>query len=125
MLEDFFKLAIGNLKRRKLRSSLTIIGIFIAGILLSQTMEHYHIFSEVRPIRDLLGIIFFVKKNNKTVYIIETKGREEEDDKLKFERLQKWCKDVNSRQSRVEYKALYIKQEEWEKYKLKSFDEAV
>jgi hypothetical protein len=25
----------------------------------------------------------------------------------------------------MEYKALYIKQEEWEKYKLKSFDEAV
>ena len=68
---------------------------------------------------------FFVKKNNKTVYIIETKGREEEDDKLKFERLQKWCKDVNNRQSRVEYRALYIKQEEWEKDKLKNFDEVI
>src|SRR3989344_7596353 len=28
---------------------------------------------------------FFVKKDDKTVYIIETKGREEDDDKLKFE----------------------------------------
>lgn len=68
---------------------------------------------------------FFVKKNEKTVYIIETKGREEDDDKLKFERLQKWCEDVNDRQSRVVYKALYIKQEEWEKNKLKNFDEVV
>jgi len=68
---------------------------------------------------------FFVKKDDKTIYIVETKGREEEDDKLKFERLQKWCDDVNSRQTRVEYRALYIKQEEWEKYKPKSFDEAV
>lgn len=68
---------------------------------------------------------FFVKINDKTVYIVETKGREEEDDKLKFARLQKWCADVNNRQSRMEYKALYIKQEEWEKYKPKSFNEVV
>lgn len=68
---------------------------------------------------------FFVKKDDKTVYIIETKGREEEDDKLKFERLLKWCEDVNNRQSRVTYKALYIKQEEWLKYKIKNFDEVV
>ncbi len=68
---------------------------------------------------------FFVKRDDNTVFIIETKGREEEDDRLKFERLQKWCEDVNNRQSRVEYKALYIKQEEWEKYTPKSFDETV
>jgi type III restriction enzyme len=67
---------------------------------------------------------FFVKLNDKTIYIIETKGREEEDDKLKFERLLRWCEDVNKRQSRVEYKALYVKQEVWEKYKPKNFDEA-
>ncbi|MDO8741662.1 MAG: cation:proton antiporter, partial [Candidatus Roizmanbacteria bacterium] len=38
----------------------SLIGIFIAGILLAQTLEHYHIFSEVRPIRDPLGVFFFV-----------------------------------------------------------------
>lgn len=37
-----------------------LIGVFIAGILLAQTLEHYHIFSEVRPLRDLLAVIFFV-----------------------------------------------------------------
>ncbi|MDO8466796.1 MAG: DEAD/DEAH box helicase family protein [bacterium] len=68
---------------------------------------------------------FFVKKDDKTVFIIETKGREEEDDKLKFDRLQKWCEDVNNRQSRMAYKALYIKQEDWEKDRLKNFDEVV
>ena len=68
---------------------------------------------------------FFVKKDERTVYIIETKGREEADDKLKFERLQKWCEDVNNRQNRVVYKALYIKQEEWAKDKLKNFDEVI
>jgi type III restriction enzyme len=66
---------------------------------------------------------FFVKKDDKTVFIIETKGREEEDDKLKFERLLKWCEDVNSRQTRTTYKALYIKQEVWEDNKAKNFNE--
>ncbi len=71
---------------------------------------------------------FFVKKDDKTVYIVETKGREEEDDKLKFERLQKWCEDVNKNQSRIIYKALYIKQDEWKtssSYRFKNFDEVV
>lgn len=68
---------------------------------------------------------FFVKVDDKRVYIIETKGREEEDDAIKFERLQKWCEDVNERQSRVVYKALYIKQEEWEKVRLHNFDEVI
>lgn len=38
----------------------TLISVFIAGILLAQTTEHYHIFSEIRPMRDLLAVIFFV-----------------------------------------------------------------
>jgi type III restriction enzyme len=68
---------------------------------------------------------FFVKKDEKTVYIIETKGREEEDDKLKFERLKKWCEDVNERQTKMVYKALYIKQDEWQKGRFKNFDEVI
>lgn len=38
----------------------TLIGVFIAGVLLAQTIEHHHIFTEVRPLRDLLAVIFFV-----------------------------------------------------------------
>lgn len=68
---------------------------------------------------------FFVKVDDKQVYIIETKGREDEDDKIKFERLQKWCEDVNERQTKVVYKALYVQQEDWEKNKVKNFDEIV
>ncbi len=37
-----------------------LIGVFVAGILLSSTIEHHQIFSQVRPIRDILGVIFFV-----------------------------------------------------------------
>lgn len=68
---------------------------------------------------------FFVKVDSKTVYIVETKGREEEDDKIKFDRLVKWCEDVNERQTRVAYKALYVKQEDYEKNEAKNFDELV
>jgi|ERR1035437_371492 type III restriction enzyme len=68
---------------------------------------------------------FFVKQNDKSVFIVETKGREDADDKLKFDRLALWCEDVNNRQSRMTYKALYIKQEDWEKNKAKNFDEII
>jgi len=68
---------------------------------------------------------FFVKLNDKEVYVIETKGREDEDAKIKFERLEKWCDDVNKRQSKVVYKALYVKQEIYEKNTAKNFDELV
>jgi type III restriction enzyme len=68
---------------------------------------------------------FFVKVDDKKVFIIETKGREDEDDKIKFERLEKWCIDVNERQNMVIYKALYIKQEIYEDNKAKNFDELV
>jgi type III restriction enzyme len=68
---------------------------------------------------------FFVKVDAKHVYIVETKGREEEDDRLKFERLTQWCEDVNARQTRVVYTALYVKQEDYENNKSKNFDELV
>ena len=68
---------------------------------------------------------FFVKVNNKTTYIIETKGREDLDDLLKIERLKQWCEDANERQKRMEYKMLYIKQEDWEKYEPQDFKELI
>jgi len=37
-----------------------LVSIFIAGILIAQTLEHYHIFSQIRPLRDILAIIFFI-----------------------------------------------------------------
>jgi hypothetical protein len=44
---------------------------------------------------------------------------------IKFERLEKWCGDVNARQSRVAYNALYVKQEEYEANSAKNFDELI
>ena len=68
---------------------------------------------------------FFVKVDQNNICIIETKGREDEDDRIKFERLQQWCKDVNARQSRVTYTALYVQQEEYEKNSYRDFAELV
>ena len=60
---------------------------------------------------------FFVKKDSKTIYILEVKGSERVDDPLKFDRLVDWCEDVNKAQDKYRYIPLYIKQEKFEKYK--------
>ena len=36
------------------------ISIFVAGVIVAQTAEHYHIFSQIRPFRDILSVIFFI-----------------------------------------------------------------
>lgn len=66
---------------------------------------------------------FLVKTSEKNVFIIETKGREDLDDILKIKRLKQWCDDVNKSQNKVSYKAIYVRQEDWEKYKPKNFGE--
>ncbi len=64
---------------------------------------------------------FLVKVDPKTVYVIETKGREDVDDPRKIARLEQWCKDANSQQEKIRYGMLYVEQDDWEKYRPKSF----
>jgi len=68
---------------------------------------------------------FFVKTDKKTIYIVETKGREDLDDIEKIKRLRQWCEDASERQKKIEYKMLYVKQEEWDKYKPTTFSQSV
>ena len=70
---------------------------------------------------------FFVKTNDKTFYIVETKGREDLDDIRKIQRLFVWCKDINTAQKDYTYSPVYIKQEKWDDIKnnFKSFAEVV
>jgi len=68
---------------------------------------------------------FFVKVSEKEIYIVETKGREDLDDVEKIKRLYQWCDDINSVQNKVKFTALYIKQEDYEKYTPKNFQELV
>ena len=66
---------------------------------------------------------FFVKTDNKSVCIVETKGREDLDDLSKIERLKQWCHDANQRQKKITFRMLYVKQEVWDKYTPKDFNE--
>lgn len=68
---------------------------------------------------------FFVKITKNEVFIVETKGREDLDDIEKIKRLYQWCEDINSAQSKVKFTALYVKQEEYEKYTPSNFAELV
>ncbi|OGG25774.1 type III restriction endonuclease subunit R [Candidatus Gottesmanbacteria bacterium RIFCSPLOWO2_01_FULL_39_12b] len=68
---------------------------------------------------------FIVKKTEKELYIVETKGRADLDDPLKIERLKLWCIDINSVQNKVKYQMLYIKQDDYEKYRPKNFENLI
>jgi type III restriction enzyme len=60
---------------------------------------------------------FIVKKSNKNIVIVETKGQEDLDVPLKMERLQQWCEDINRVQSEVEFDFVFVDMESFEKYK--------
>lgn len=68
---------------------------------------------------------FFVKVSDKEVFIVETKGREDLDDVEKIKRLYQWCDDINAAQNKIKFTALYVKQEDFEKYTPKDFGELV
>lgn len=36
------------------------VAAFLSGVLIAQTLEHYHIFSQMRPFRDVFALLFFV-----------------------------------------------------------------
>ncbi|MDD5530312.1 MAG: DEAD/DEAH box helicase family protein [bacterium] len=61
---------------------------------------------------------FIVKRDERNIFIVETKGREDLDDRRKIERLKIWCADVNANQGEFIYYPVYVKQEEWDKYRI-------
>lgn len=72
---------------------------------------------------------FLVKLSDKEIFVVETKGQEDLDVPLKMARLKQWCEDINRVQSRVQsdvkYGFVYVDQESFEKYKPKSFRNAI
>ncbi len=68
---------------------------------------------------------FIVKKSEKEVFIIETKGLEDLDVPLKMERLKQWCIDINKAQSATRYDYIFVDEESFNKYQPKSFKELV
>ena len=67
---------------------------------------------------------FLIKQSQRTIYIAETKGREDFNDVRKIKRLQIWCNDVDNAQNERRYIPLYVKEEMWDKRKneLKCFN---
>ena len=69
---------------------------------------------------------FIVKRTEEEICIVETKGREDLDDPLKWERLKLWCTDASAQdEAGRKFKALFVRQEDWEKQKLTSFGQLV
>ena len=69
---------------------------------------------------------FIVKRTEAEIWIVETKGREDLDDPLKWERLQQWCADATAHdEAGRKFHALFVRQEDWEAHKLTSFGQLV
>lgn len=64
---------------------------------------------------------FFVKTDDKNIYIIETKGLEDLDVPLKTARLKKWCDDINASQKKIKFDFVFVDEEGFQKYKPDSF----
>jgi type III restriction enzyme len=68
---------------------------------------------------------FIVKKSEKEVFIVETKGQEDLDVPLKTERLKQWCKDINKAQSKIKYDFVFVDEEDFRKYNPKTFTQLI
>lgn len=67
---------------------------------------------------------FLVKKSDKEIWVVETKGREDLDDPPKWERLKTWVADATANDRGVRYRAMFIRQEDWDRQPLRAFSEA-
>lgn len=65
---------------------------------------------------------FFVKTDEREIFIVETKGLEDVDVPLKMERLKKWCADINQSQKQFHFDFVFVDEEDFEKYRPESFD---
>ena len=68
---------------------------------------------------------FIVKRTDKEVYIVETKGLEDVDVKLKIARLDQWCRDIDALQSSVKFDWLFVREDDFKKYKPKNFEDVI
>ena len=59
------------------------------------------------------------------IWLVETKGREDLNDPGKWDRLQQWCADASRLDSGRQYRALFVREEDWERYKPKSFRDLI
>lgn len=68
---------------------------------------------------------FIVKKSEKEIFIIETKGLEDLDVPLKIKRLDTWCNDINMLQSQVKFDWIFVDEKSFKEYNPNNFSELV
>ncbi len=68
---------------------------------------------------------FLVKEKENSIWVIETKGREDIHDARKFERLVQWCEDATKLSKGITYRALFIDEERFKDASLKTFADAI
>ena len=66
---------------------------------------------------------FFVKLTDGRVVIAETKGQEDLDVEHKTHRLAQWCEDINPVQSEVVYDFIYVDEDSFHAYQLRTFEQ--
>ena len=66
---------------------------------------------------------FLVKLSGGQIVVVETKGLVDLDVPLKMQRLRQWCEDVKTLQPEVSYDFVYVDQENFGRYKPKSFED--
>ena len=68
---------------------------------------------------------FVVRRAGGEIWLVETKGREDLNDPGKWERLKRWTADATALDTGKTYKALFVREEDWEQYKPHSFHDAI
>jgi len=68
---------------------------------------------------------FIVKKSDKEIFIVETKGQEDLDVPLKMNRLKQWCEDINKSQKEILVDYVFVDEESFHKYSPSSFEQLV
>ena len=68
---------------------------------------------------------FIVKKSEKEIFIIETKGLEDLDVPLKMARLKQWCADINQAQREIVFDYVYVDEESFHEYSSSSLKQLV
>jgi len=66
---------------------------------------------------------FIVKKSEKEIFIVETKGKEDLDDPLKIRRLAQWCEDVNAAQSKMTFDWVFVDEVSFNTYVPRAFEQ--
>jgi type III restriction enzyme len=68
---------------------------------------------------------FIVKKSQKEIYIVETKGIEDLDVPEKMNRLRQWIGDINKIQNNIKFDFIYVDEEGFYKYAPQNFEQLI